>query len=204
MDQQLRAISFVCTLKPSGEDSSTELLANQLDEAMRPHGIETQIIRAVDFTIAPGVEKDMGDGDDWPMLYQKILNADIVIIATPTWVGQMSSVALRIIERLDAVLSEKDEHARLPTFGKVAAIAVVGNEDGAHKISADLFQGLNDVGFTIPAQAVTYWNGEAMGKIDYKDLKEVPEAVASTHRLVASTVAHMAKTLKQMPYPEVE
>jgi multimeric flavodoxin WrbA len=201
MDQQLKAITFVCTLKPSGESSSTQLMAEQLAEAMKPHGVETEFIRAVDYNIAPGVETDMGGGDDWPMLRQRLLDADILVIATPTWVGQMSSVALRVIERLDAELGEKDDEGRLLTFGKVAALAVVGNEDGAHKISADVYQALNDVGFTLPAQAVTYWNGEAMGKTDYKDLDETPEVVTSTNKLVAANVAHLAKVLKDAPYP---
>lgn len=204
MDQQLRAVSFVCTLKPGNEESSTQKLAVQLADEMKQHGIETEFIRAVDYGIKPGVEIDMGAGDEWPMLRQKILDADIFVLATPTWVGQMSSVALRIIERLDAELSEKDDEGRLLTFGKVAAVAIVGNEDGAHAITADVFQSLNDLGFTIPAQAATYWNGEAMGSVDYKDLKNTPDAVASTNTVVASHVAHVAKVLKNQPYPAVK
>jgi len=202
MINNLRAVSFVCTLKPGDEDSSTQLLAEQLAEAMESRGVETEFIRAVDYAIIPGVETNMGTHDDWPTLRQKILDADIFILATPTWLGQMSSVALNVLQRLDAELSEKDDQGRLLTYGKVAAAVVVGNEDGAHKISADVFQCLNDVGFTIPAQAVTYWNGEAMGSVDYKDLKSTPDAVADTNKLVAANVASLAKTLKDHPYPK--
>ena len=121
----------------------------------------------------------MGDGDAWPSIRAQILAADILVMATPIWMGQPSSVTKRALERLDAELSEKDDEGRLLTYGKVAAVAVVGNEDGAHQISADLFQALDDVGFTLAAGAVTYWVGRAM-ETDYQDLDETPEAVAST------------------------
>lgn len=112
----------------------------------------------------------------------------------------MSSVAKRALERLDAELSETDEQQRPILFDKVAIAAVVGNEDGAHAIVADLFQALNDCGFTIPAQGCTYWNGEAMTPGDYNDLDEVPEAVASTTATLARNAAHLARALKAEPY----
>lgn len=97
--------------------------------------------------------------------------------------------------------ADPGDQGRPTTFGKVAVAAVVGNEDGAHKISADLFQCLDDVGFTIPAQAVTYWNGEAMHGTDFKDLPEVPDQVARTTATVARHGAHLARLLRQAPYP---
>ena len=102
--------------------------------------------------------------------------------------GQHSSVAQRVLERLDAELSETDDEGRLQTFGTVAAAAVVGNEDGAHHISAVLYQALNDVGSSLAANAVTYWNDEVHGEArDYEDLPETPEGVASVPRTVAAT-----------------
>jgi hypothetical protein len=112
----------------------------------------------------------------------------------------MSSVAQRVLERLDGELSETDDSGRPVISGKVAAAAVVGNEDGAHKIIADLFQALDDVGFTIPAQAGTYWNDQAMGSTDYQELDETPEAVASTTATLAANTAHLARLLKASPY----
>ena len=88
-------------------------------------------------------------------------------------------------------------------FGKVAVVAVVGNEDGAHKIVADMFQGLNDIGFTIPAQGCTYWNNEAMNPVDYQDLDETPKAVASTNATSAANAAHLARLLRGDMYPAV-
>ena len=199
----LKALTLICTLKPSPEDSSTEKLARDLDAELQKYTVENEFIRVVDHDIKPGVEIDMENGDEWPMIRQKMLDAKILIIATPTWVGQMSSVALRVIERLDAELGETDDQGRLLTFGKVAAVAIVGNEDGAHKITADLLQGLNDLGFTIPAQAATYWNGEAMQQTDYKELSSIPEAVASANKTVARNVAHLARLLVADEYPAV-
>lgn len=124
-----------------------------------------------------------------------------MLIATPTWLGHMSSVAHRVLERLDAELSETDEHGRPSTVGKVGLAAVVGNEDGAHKISADLFQALNDSGFTVPAQGCTYWNDHAMGSTDYKDLDQTPDQVATTTGTLARNAAHLARLLRTAQYP---
>ena len=143
----------------------------------------------------------MGEGDAWPAIRAKILASDVLLIATPTWVGHMSSVAQRVVERLDAEISAADDQGRPLVSGKVGIVAVVGNEDGAHKICADLFQALDDVGFTIAAQGATYWNGEAMGGVDYNDLDETPETVATTTATVARNAAHLAHALKAMPYP---
>ena len=109
----------------------------------------------------------------------------------------MSSVAQRVLERLDGELSETDDSGRPLVTGKVAVTAVVGNEDGAHKITADLMQGLNDIGFTIPAQGGTYWNDEAMGSRDYNDLDETPEAVASTTATLAVNAAQLARAARR-------
>src|SRR3546814_757338 len=155
----------------------------------------------LDYDVRPGVEKDMGEGDQWPALREKVLAADILVFGTPTWMGHHSSVAARVLERLDAELSETDDAGRPILFGKVAVAAVVGNEDGAHKISADLFQSLNDVGYTIPAQGVTYWNGEAMHTVDYRDLEETPEETAATTKTVAANAAHLATLLRAANYP---
>jgi predicted CoA-binding protein len=113
----------------------------------------------------------------------------------------MASPAKRVLERMDAFLSETDEQGRMPSFSKVAVLAVVGNEDGAHSVSADVYQALNDTGWTIPAGAVSYWVGEAMGKIDFKDLPEVPDKVTETIAMLASNAAHLAAMLKRQPYP---
>ena len=201
MTTPLRALALVCSLKPSPADSSTQLIASQVVEALAEHDVSGELVRVVDHDVKPGVEKDMGDGDAWPAIRDKVLAVDILIVATPTWMGQASSVCMRVLERLDAELSEKDERGRPSVFGKVAVVAVVGNEDGAHHISSQVFQALNDVGFSIPAQAATYWNGEAMHGTDYKDLEQTPEATAATNAMVAANAAHLARLLSGANYP---
>jgi multimeric flavodoxin WrbA len=190
-----------CTLKPSPAPSSTHKLAGEVVDALAGHGVTTLgEIRVVDHDVRPGVEKDMGDGDEWPGIREKLLQADILVFATPTWMGHPSSVAARVLERLDAELAETDAEGRPSMFGKVAIAVIVGNEDGAHKITADLFQALNDVGFTIPAQAAVYWNGEAMHSTDYLDLPAIPEKVAAATATAAANAAHLAGLL-QDNYP---
>jgi len=197
----LRALALVCSLKPSPAPSSSDLIARQVLEALAGHGVTGDVVRVVDHDVKPGVEVDMGEGDAWPAIREQMMAADILLVSTPTWVGHMSSVAQRVLERLDAELSETDDSGRPLVAGKVAVTAVVGNEDGAHKITADLMQALDDVGFTIPAQGGTYWNDVAMGSRDYNDLDETPEAVASTNKTLAENAAHLARLLKASPYP---
>lgn len=200
MSGNLKAIAIVCSLSPSPKESSSELMAKHVLKNMEDLGVETSFIRAVDHNILPGVQIDMGDDDEWPAIRQKILDSDILLLALPIWVGHPSSIAQKIIERLDAELSESDEEGRLLTYGKVATVAVVGNEDGAHKVTADMFQALNDVGFTIPASGSTYWVGEAMHKKDYKDLDQIPDVTTLTTRTLATNAVHLAKLLKQNQY----
>lgn len=197
----LRALALVCTLSPSPTKSSSELIAQQVLADLAHHQVAGDLVRLVDHDIRPGVEVDMGGGDEWPAVRERILATDILLVATPTWVGQPSSVAQRMLERLDAELSATDERGLPYTYGKVAVAAVVGNEDGAHHVSGILFQVLNDVGFTLPAGAVTYWNGEAMHGIDYKDLDTTPDPVASTTATLARNAAHLATLLGQNTYP---
>ena len=203
-NESLKAVTLVCTLKRSPEKSSADKLAHDLAGEFEKQGVTTEFIRLVDHVIKPGVEIDMKNGDEWPKVRQKIMDADILIFATPTWVGQMSSEALRAIERLDAELSETDEDGRFQTYPKVAAVAIVGNEDGAHKITADILQALNDLGFTFAANAATYWNGEAMHSTDYLDLEEIPEEVVNANKLVATNTTHLARLLKNAQYPGTE
>jgi multimeric flavodoxin WrbA len=196
----LKALALNCTLKAEG-DSSTDKMIGLLSSELGKHNVQLETIRVAALDVKAGVTSDEGDGDAWPGIREKIIAADILVIGTPIWMGQMSSVAKRVLERLDAFLSETDDQGRTPAYGKVALAAIVGNEDGAHHTSANLFQALNDVGFTVPAAAATYWVGEAMGKIDFKDLPEVPDKVAETAKAAATNAAHVAKLLKAQIYP---
>ncbi|MFF1400653.1 flavodoxin family protein [Streptomyces sp. NPDC058287] len=197
----MRALSLICTLNASPTPSSSLLLSDQVSAEFDKLGVTTETVRVADHAVHPGVDVDMGDGDAWPLLRDKVLLADILLIATPIWLGHPSSICQRILERLNAESSQTDDQGRPLLYGKAAAVAVVGNEDGAHKVSADVFQALNDVGFSLAPGAVTYWVGEAQQGTDYQDLDETPEAVADTTHTLAVNTVHLAKLLKEHPYP---
>jgi multimeric flavodoxin WrbA len=199
--EPLRALILTCTLKPSPTPSSSELLAGEIATALKQHDVESETLRVVDHRVKFGVGLDEGEGDEWPAIRKKLMAADLLVIATPIWLGQPSAVCKLVLERLDAELGEKDEHGRLRTFGKVAALGVVGNEDGAHHVTAEVYQALSDVGLTIPANAVTYWVGEAMQAVDYKDKQPRPEKTAQTTATLAANCAHLARLLRESPYP---
>ncbi|HET6627664.1 MAG TPA: NAD(P)H-dependent oxidoreductase [Nocardioidaceae bacterium] len=197
----LRALVLTCTLKPEPTASSSELLASEIVSALAEHDVDAETIRVIDQQVKFGVSTDEGNGDGWPAIREKMLASDILVLATPIWLGQPSAVCKMVLERLDAELSETDEQGRMLTFGKVAALGVVGNEDGAHHVTAEVYQALSDVGFTIPANAVTYWVGEAMHATDYKDKDPRPEKTAQTTKTLAANTAHLARLLKGSPYP---
>lgn len=199
----LTACAINCSLAASNaRESSTDAMIDVLREAFAKHKVEVaDTIRIADHNVMAGVSSDEGKGDDWPAIRKKILAADILVFGTPIWMGQASSVAKRVLERMDAFISETDDKGRMPSYGKVAVAAIVGNEDGAHWAASQLFQSLNDTGWTIPAAASCYWVGEAMQSTDFKDLKKRPAKVSETAKMVASNAAHLAKLLKDTPYP---
>ena len=192
-----------CTLKrDASKASSTDAMIAVLAQEFRALDVEVaDTIRLAAHDVPAGVTSDEGEGDEWPAIREKILAADILILGTPIWMGQAGSVAKRALERMDAFLSETDAQGRMPSYSKVPVAAIVGNEDGAHFASAQIFQALNDVGWTIPAVAACYWVGEAMGSTDFKDLDETPEMVAKTAKMVAGNATHLARLLKSEPYP---
>ncbi len=201
----LTAIALNCSLKKSlGEASSTDAMIAVLKEHLAEQDVElAETIRIADYNVPPGVTSNEGEGegDDWPAIREKILSHDILVFGGPIWMGQIGSVAKRVLERMDAFTSETDGQGRMPSFGKVAIAAIVGNEDGAHWSSAQLFQSLNDTGWTIPAGAACYWVGEAMGSTDFMELEETPDAVTETAQMCAINAAHLAKLLTGDTYP---
>ena len=201
----LTAIAINCTLKRSGDEpSSTDKMIGLIAGELAKHDVKvSETIRIADHDIKPGVTSDEGPGDAWPDIRKRILAADILVFGTPIWLGQPSSLAKRVLERMDAFFSETDESGRMPSFGKLAVVGIVGNEDGAHHVTAELLQALNDTGWTIPAQAACYWVGEAMHKTDFKDLAKVPDNVQGLAGILAANAAHLANLLKQSAYPGI-
>lgn len=200
--QALRAVALNCTLKPSGgEGSSTERLLQLLVEAFADQDVATEVIRVMDRSVAEGVTSDEGDGDGWPAIRSAILDADILVLGTPIWLGSPSSVTRKVLERMDAFLGEEDDRGRMITYDRVGVVAVVGNEDGAHAVGAQLYQAMIDLGFSIGPGAEVYWVGEALGSVDFKDLDTVPDEVTSTVADVTRNAAHLARLLQRSPYP---
>src|SRR5689334_1762737 len=197
----LRALVLGCSLKSGSQESSSDLLGRQILDALADHDVDGELVRVADQNIKFGVSTDEGDGDGWPAVREKILRAQILVIATPIWLGQPASVAKMVLERLDAELSETDARGRPSMYDKVAVVGVVGNEDGAHHVIAEVIQALNDVGFTIPAAGSAYWVGEALGKVDYKDAGPKPDTTGESVKSLASTAAHLAHALAATPYP---
>lgn len=199
-----RILVLNTSLKPSPEPSSTASLAEELAHEFPSDECSVTTVRVVDLNLLPGIDVDLGEGDDWPGLRHQILNSDIIVFATPTWLGGMTSVMRRVLERLNADISATGPDGR-PLFADLVATAlVVGNEDGAHKIVADLLQGANDLGFTIPANGSTYWNGRAMEQVDFIELDETPESVQSANRSLASNALHLSRALRRSPYPRID
>lgn len=197
----MRALVVNCTLKPSPEPSNTEALASTVIAALKGHGVEVDVVRAVDLNLKPGVETDMGDGDEWPQVHERLLASQILILASPTWVGHPSSVAQRVLERMGAMLSETDDEGRPVAYNRVAGVLVTGNEDGAHHVIAELSGGLADIGYTIPGQAWTYWHlGPGPGP-DFLDDERGHDWALSTGRAMASNLVHAARALGAMPVP---
>jgi multimeric flavodoxin WrbA len=197
----MRALVINCTLKPSPRTSNTEALAGTVVSALVGHGVEVDVVRAVDLNIKPGVETDMGEGDDWPDVHAKVLSSQILVIASPTWLARPSSIAQRVLERLDALLGETDDEGRPVAYNRVAGVLVTGNEDGAHHVISEISGALGDIGFTIPGQAWTYWHlGPGPGP-DYLDDERGHDWAKSTARAMASNLVHAARALSAMPVP---
>ncbi len=197
----MKALLVNCTLKPSPERSNTEALAGVVAGALREQGVEVTSVRAVDRSIPPGVESDMGEGDEWPAIRAQVLDAEILLFATPTWLGRPSSIAQRVLERMDAMLSETDGEERPVAYNRVAGVVVTGNEDGAHHVISEVSGALADIGFTIPGQAWTYWNrGPGPGE-DYSETEAGHEWSHSTARAAAANLLAVARALAAEPIP---
>ncbi|MFE9747668.1 flavodoxin family protein [Saccharothrix saharensis] len=197
----MRAVVLNCSLKKSPEGSNTQLLADVVVGALEQRDVEVRTFRVVDHDVPPGVVTDLGDGDEWPMIHDELLDAEILVVATPTWVGHPSSIAQRVIERMDAMISEQDDEGRPVAYNRVAGVVVTGNEDGAHHVISEVAGALGDIGYTIPGQAWTYWNmGPGPGP-DYPDTVHGHEWSRSTGEAMAANLHAVASALARSPIP---
>ena len=199
----MRAAILNCTLKSSPSESNTEALARVVLDTLERAGVETELIRVADFDVRPGVTNDEGEGDEWPPILEKVLASEILVIATPTWLGQPSSVAKRVLERMDALISETDDEARPVAYNRVAGVVVTGNEDGAHHTISEIAGALIDIGYTIPGQAWTYWNkgpgpGDSYLESDDDEGKQWSRTTGET---AAQNLVAVARALAAQPVP---
>jgi multimeric flavodoxin WrbA len=199
----MRVLCLNCTLKLSPAPSNTADLAGHVLADLRERGFETDIVRITDHVVDPGVVSEaVTENDEWPAIREKVVAADVLIIATPTWLGQPSSVSKRVLERMDAMLSETKDDGETPiAYGKVAGVVVTGNEDGAHHVIGEINGALNDIGFTLPAQNWTYWNkGPGPGEEEW-DSTDEKEWTLTTGKAMASNLAAVAAALQAHPIP---
>ena len=169
----LSALFINCTLKRSPELSHTDGLVNISRSIMERQGLRVEEIRAVDYDIASGVYPDMREHgwekDDWPAIYQKVMAADILLLTSPIWLGEKSSVCTKVIERLYGNSAKLNDKGQYSYYGRVGGCLITGNEDGAKHCAMNILYSLQHLGYVIPPQADAAWVGEAGPGPSYQD-----------------------------------
>lgn len=198
----LHALALNCTLNPSPMESSCDVLLREIISAFALHGVGTEQIRMVDYDIRPGVIRNRGSGDDWPELRTRILAADILILVTPIRIENVSSVCQSVLERMDAFLPEEGEQDRKTAYGRVATMgAIDGEGGGTHHAIGQMSHVLNDMGFTLPANASVSWAGAAGGKPGAGTSSVLPDHVLDSTDKMARNAVHMIRLLNDSEYP---
>ncbi len=199
----LSAVFINCTLKRGPELSHTHGLMKVVEDIMQGAGCGVENIRAVDHEIAPGVQPDMTEHgyktDDWPPIADKVLKADILVIGTPIWLGEQSSVCRRVIERLYALSGWKNEKGQSVFYGRAGGCIVTGNEDGVKHCASSVLYALGHLGYMVPPQADAGWIGEIGPGPSYCDEGSGGPTHAFTQRnatILAWNLMHTAAMLK--------
>jgi multimeric flavodoxin WrbA len=199
----LKALYVNCTLKRSPETSNTQGLIDKSMAVMRAQGVEVDCIRAIDHEIAVGVWPDMTEHgwarDEWPQIYERVLAADILVLGMPIWLGEKSSVATHVIERLYGNSSLLNEQGQWAYYGRVGGCIVTGNEDGIKHCAMNVLYSLQHLGYTIPPQADAGWIGEAGPGPSYLDEGSGGPDNDFTNRnttFAAWNLMHLARMLK--------
>jgi multimeric flavodoxin WrbA len=199
----LRAMVVNCTLKRSPEPSNTQGLLDIPIAIWEANGVTVDQARAVDLELAPGVQPDMTEHgaprDDWPALHERVMAADILVLGTPIWLGEKSSVCTRVIERLYANSAELNDAGQWAYYGRVGGCIVTGNEDGAKHCAMNVLYSLQHLGFSIPPQADAAWVGEAGPGPSYLDDGSGGPENDFTNRnatFMAWNLLHLARVLR--------
>ena len=198
----IKALFLNCSLKASPRVSNTQALIDKTAAVLADLGVEVETARVVDFKVAFGSGMDEGEGDEWPRILDKIRAADILVVATPIWLGERSSVAKMVAERLDATTYQNDARNQHEMYGKVAGALVTGESDGAQPCIKSILYDLSIAGFTIPPNADCYWVGEAGLGGPYLELNgDTCLFVNERVRWMAHNMTYMAGLLKKHPIP---
>ncbi|WP_319508727.1 flavodoxin family protein [uncultured Methanolobus sp.] len=199
----LKALFLNCTLKRSPEISNTRALIDKAVRLFEELGVESEIIRVVDYNVKFGVTSDEGEGDEWPLILEKIKACDILVIGSPIWFGVRSSVAQMVFERLDGTYGEYDkETGQFPLYGKVGGVVITGNEDGAHDVAANTLFNLTHLGCTVPPNVDSYWVGDAGPGPSYIAAGGEKHLYTNkTVRYMVNNLAFFAKLLKENHIP---
>jgi multimeric flavodoxin WrbA len=199
---KLKAVLLNCTLKKSPEVSNTQALMDHVISILETLDVECESIRVVDYNVPFGVSSYEGEGDEWPLILEKILDADILIIGTSIWFGVRSSVCQMVIERLDGTYQSTNDVGQYPLYNTVAGVVVTGNEDGAHDAAGTTLFNLSHLGCTIPPNADTYWVGDAGPGPSFIEANGIEHPYTlKTARWMAHNVVHVARKLKESPIP---
>ena len=202
MTPPLKAVLLNCTLKKSPEPSHTQGLMDIVIGHLESLDVECETVRVVDYNIPFGVDSDLGDGDEWPLILEKILAADILIMGMSIWFGVRCSVAQMVIERLDGTYNSTNSVGQYPMYNKVGGVVVTGNEDGAHASAETTLFNMTHLGFTIPPNADTYWVGDAGPGPSFLDAGGAQHPYTlKTAGWMAHNVVHMARILREHPIP---
>jgi multimeric flavodoxin WrbA len=199
----IKAVFLNCTLKQNPKESHTRGVIDISKAIMEENDVETEVVRPVDYDLAPGVRHDMTkhgfDSDEWPELHQKVIESDIVVLCTPIWLGEKSSVANRTIERLYATSTKTNEKGQYQYYGKVGGTLITGNEDGLKHCAMNILYSLSHLGMTVPPQVDAGWIGEVGPGPSYKDEESGAEKNEFTNRnttFMTWNMLHFAKMLK--------
>ncbi|WP_405071973.1 flavodoxin family protein [Kribbella sp. NBC_01510] len=199
----LRALYLNCTLKRSPAVSHTEGLIDVSRKILEKQGVQVDVIRAIDHDIATGVWPDMTEHgwavDEWPVIQEQVMAADILVIAGPIWLGDNSSVTKRVIERLYGNSSILNEHGQYAYYGRVGGCLITGNEDGVKHCAQNVLYSLQHLGYTIPPQADAGWIGEAGPGPSYLDMDSGGPQNDFTNRnttFMTWNLMHLARMLK--------
>ena len=198
----LQALFLNCSLKPSPRASNTDALIAKVSDQFQKLGVATETIRVLDCKVAFGSGMDEGNGDGWPSLLEKIRVADILIVATPIWLGERSSVAKLVAERIDATTYEMDKRNQHEMYGKVGGAIVTGESDGGQAAIKSILYDLSIAGFTIPPNSDVYWVNEAGLGGPYLEAEgDTCYFVNERARWMAHNLTYFAGLLKERPIP---